>query len=64
MLNYFCSIFRRVTASQVINNQVYEAEIKALQYEAMAERSAALAAMYRERIDRLNGLKVETAKSS
>lgn len=64
MLNSIRALFRRVTANEVIANQVYEAEIKALQYEAVAERSKALAAMYRERIDRLNGLKVETAKSS
>ena len=64
MINSIRALFRRVTANEVIANQVYEAEIKALQYEAVAERSKALAAMYRERIDRLNGLKVETAKSS
>lgn len=65
MIEKLCSMFRRVTASQVVANQVYEAEIRALQYEAMAERSQALAKMYRDRLARLKSTdKVGTTQSS
>lgn len=50
MLN---SIFRRTTARDIIAQQHDEAEVLALEHEAAAEHHAALAQMYRERMERL-----------
>jgi hypothetical protein len=61
------TIFRRIKPQDVIENQLYEAEIAALEHEAAAEHHAALAQMYRDRVTRLNGyrtISVGTTKSS
>lgn len=47
------SLFRRLTARDIIAQQHDEAEVLALEHEAAAEHHAALAQMYRERIERL-----------
>ena len=47
------SIFRRVTAVDIITAQHEQAQVLALEHEAAAEHHAALAQMYRERIERL-----------
>lgn len=47
------SFFRRLTARDIITRQHDEAMVLALEHEAAAEHHAALAQMYRERIERL-----------
>lgn len=47
------ALFRRLKASDIIIQQHDEAMILALEHEAAAEHHAALAQMYRERIERL-----------
>jgi len=61
MLN---QLFTRIQPAKIIENQLHEANIKALEYEASAEYYAALAKMYRDRIDRLGRESVGTSNSS
>lgn len=49
------SLFTKVQPSKVIEDQLHEARIQALEHEAAAEHHAALAKMYRDRIERLEG---------
>lgn len=46
-------LFKKVPPSTVVDEQLHEAKIKALEHEAAAEYYSALAAMYRARIERL-----------
>lgn len=54
------TIFRRIRPQDVIETQIYEAEIAALEHAAAAEHHAALASMYRVRIERLKREKSHT----
>lgn len=54
LLTMIKQIFARIQPTKVIEDQLHDAKIQALQHEAAAEHHAALAQMYRKRIDRLN----------
>ena len=47
------NIFARIQPSKVIEDQLHDAKIQALQHEAASEHHAALALMYRSRVERL-----------
>lgn len=46
-------LFQKIQPEQVISDQLHEAKIQALQHESASEHHAALASMYRARIERL-----------
>lgn len=53
--------FKPTSPNKILAEQRYEAERLALEYEAQAEHCAALAAMYRARIIRLDAIQTKGA---
>jgi hypothetical protein len=54
-VNWLRKLFRRVPASEVLAEQLFEAERLHVEHQAAAEVHAALAAVYRMRITRIRG---------
>ena len=52
-MTLFMDIFKPPPADIIVSEQLYEAERKLVDHEAAAEHHAALAEMYRRRIERL-----------
>lgn len=50
---YLMDLFKPPPADLIVTEQLYEAQRKLVEHEAAAEHHAALADMYRRRIDRL-----------
>jgi hypothetical protein len=52
---HFMNIFRPTPADIIVTEQFYDAQRKLVEHEAAAEHHAALAEMYRRRVERLGG---------
>ncbi len=63
-MTHLMDLFKPPPADIIVTEQLYEAQRKLVEHEAAAEHHAALADMYRRRIERLGGnegLVAETA---
>lgn len=58
------NVFKRQSATDLIKEQLKEAELLALQHESATEYHQSMAKMYRDRIVRLRNEHVVTQKSS
>ena len=57
-MTLFMDLFKPPPADIIVAEQLYEAQRKMLEHEAAAEHHAALAEMYRRRVDRLTATDV------
>ncbi len=63
-MSHIAELFKRMPIEVIVQEQIYDARRKLLEHEAAAEHHAALAEMYRRRIQRLlpTGTRTETAE--
>ena len=52
-MNTIAELFKRLPIAAIVGDQLYDAQRKLLEHEAAAEHHAALAEMYRRRVQRL-----------
>lgn len=61
-MSIFRQIFQRRPVSTVLDEQLYEARVKALETRAAAEHYMALADMYDRRVQRLEDTRINMSK--
>ncbi len=63
-MSHIAELFKRMPIEAIVQEQIYDAQRKLLEHEAAAEHHAALAEMYRRRMQRLlqTGMRLESAE--